>query len=124
MIVARSPRTCEPGQLQDEAIELLVERGEVVIESVLQEHGLPRGGRVAGSGWRLGRALRLAARRGVENDAIEPLADRHAGALRGREGALAGLRPDALNLPRNAGFHARNHVLKQGAGAARTPRWN
>ena len=48
---------------------------------------------------------------GIEDNAIEPLAHRHAGAARGLARGVARLPPDPFYLPRNARFHTRIRVL-------------
>ena len=49
---------------------------------------------------RLGRGFRL-----LEDDAVEPFAERQAGAARRLLGSLAGVIADPLNTPRNSRFH-------------------
>src|SRR5690349_3177373 len=42
----------------------------------------------------------------IENDGVEPFADRHAGTARSFARRLPRIAPDALHSPRNAKFHA------------------
>ena len=57
-------------------------------------------------------------RRLVEDDRVEPFAERHAGAARRFSGGLAGFRPDAFDTPRNAKFHALTRIR----GGGKEPR--
>ena len=53
---------------------------------------------------------RAAILRLLEDDVIEPFAERHAGAARGLARALAGLGPNAFHAPRDAKFHPHTYV--------------
>jgi len=57
----------------------------------------------------------------IEDDGIEPLPDRHAGAARGFLRGVARLPPDSIYVPRNARFHARIRMLDREGREPRRP---
>src|SRR6185312_193153 len=59
----------------------------------------------------------------LDDDGVEPLAERHAGAARGLHGRLAGFRTDAFDAPRHAEFHARIR-LRGGGKEPEKLSWN
>ena len=58
---------------------------------------------------------------GIENDRIEPLADRHAGAARGLARAVTRIRMHSLEVPRSAGFHATTRIRNPTRGSKKQP---
>ena len=60
----------------------------------------------------------------IEDDTIEPFADREAGSARGLARSFLRPTPDPFDLPWNARFHARIRMLGQGSAGAGRSLWN